>query len=394
MSETGDEGGPSAVAKAAAVFPGDKPVAWRLTAVFALSIPLGWGTLRFASVHPDWVEEIYSTSIFPKVRAVLRSLSGALPLHLAEVLLFLVVLGLLMRFRKGVSTRLRGERSWKNLGARALARLIRVVAFLYAFFLVAWGFNHSRQPYSHHMGYEMREVQSDELAQVLTWLVDEVNELRAQFDEVDWNLRLDEEGSDPRITAAYAALEQDVPVLRGGEPLLREAWVSPIMSRLGISGIYSPFTAESHVNTAADTYFLLFSAAHEIAHFKGFAREDEANYIAWQVCRRSDDPVVRYSATLVAMSFTTAALNKTDWLQARIIRSKLSSAVLEDLNISRTYWKSKRTVVTEVAEKSNDVYLKSQGQAQGRASYSRMVELIVAEWRAIRQELSSGASDD
>jgi hypothetical protein len=34
-----------------------------------------------------------------------------------------------------------------------------------------------------------------------------------------------------------------------------------------------------------------------------------------------------------------------------------------------------------VAQASNDAYLKLQGQGEGRASYGRMVDLLVAEWR-------------
>jgi len=361
--------------------PDDRRVPWRRRgALFALA-PLGFGVLQLAAARPELVEEHYSAGLFPRVRDALRGVAGALPFHLSEVLLLLVLVTVLLALPRALAARVRGSRSLRNQAAHALTRVLAAAGLIYALFLVSWGLNHAREPYAVHAQLENSAVDRDDLEDVLRWLVAECNALREQVEPEDLALRPGPGGVDPRLLAGYAALAADVPALAGGEPLLRQAFLSPALSRLGISGIYSPFTAESHVNGEISWWVLPFASAHELAHFKGFAREDEANFIAWQACRRSPDPAIRYAATLVALSFTTGAVREYDWLQAEVLRFDLSEAVLEDLDLNRKFWASKRTVVTEVAEASNDVYLKSQGQAAGLKSYGLMVNLLVAEWR-------------
>ncbi len=361
--------------------PDDRPPNWRRALCLGLMVPLGWGALRLAAGYPGWVETIFSQGVFPPVRGVLGGLTGLIPLSVAEVLLLLLGLLLIKGGWRTWNAWWRRRRSLSNLCQHGIVRLLSTAGLVYLAFLLCWGFNHSRQPYAHHIGLEADPVEQHELEAVLGWLVQECNELREQIEEVDLRLVPASNGVDARIALAYDSLGADVPVLSGGAPLVRQAWFSPLLSLLGISGIYSPFTAESHVNDRISPIMLAFSTAHEIAHYKGFAREDEANFIAWQVCRRSDDAAVRYSGTVIAMQFTTLALSRVDSLRAQEIRESLSPRVLGDLEANRRFWRAKHTIVTEVAKASNDVYLKSQGQRQGRQSYGRMVDLIVAEQR-------------
>ena len=361
--------------------PDDRAPYWRRALLIGAAIPCAWLILRLAALRPDWVESVYSEAAYPVLRGLLRALVRLSPLHVSETLLLIVVASLVIRAARSFAAWRRGRRSLRNLGARAAARTLESAAVLYVLFLVSWGFNHSREPYARHAGLEVEPVQQVELEAMLTWLVTECNELRGQIDEGDMQLLDGEDGVDPRLRSVYDELASEIPALSDGQPLLRKAYLTPLLGRLGISGIYSPFTAEAHINAGVAPYLLAFTSAHEIAHFKGFAREDEANFIAWQVCRRSTDSAVRYSGTLVAMSFTTRALASTDGLAALLIRARLDPAVLDDLEVNRTYWESRHTVVTDAAEVSNDLYLKSQGQEQGRKSYGRMVDLIVAEWR-------------
>jgi len=173
-----------------------------------------------------------------------------------------------------------------------------------------------------------------------------------------------------------------VPALAARRPLLRRAFLSPALSRLGISGIYSPFTAEAHVNGEVAPWLLPFTAAHELAHYRGFAREDEANFIAWQVLRRCPEPALAYSGTLAATAHLLAQLGRDDPAALEALRGRLHADVAADLEANRAFWRARRTpVVTDLARSSNDAYLRSQGQPEGLRSYGRMVDLLIAERR-------------
>jgi len=62
------------------------------------------------------------------------------------------------------------------------------------------------------------------------------------------------------------------------------------MSYLGIGGVYFPFTGEANVNISMPHTSIPFTACHEMAHQIGFAREDEANFIAYIACKNHPSP--------------------------------------------------------------------------------------------------------
>src|SRR5207248_11260701 len=105
----------------------------------------------------------------------------------------------------------------------------------------------------------------------------------------------------------YAALDEAYraePLLEGAAaPAVppKPVYFSGLMSRLGISGVYSPFTGEPNYNALQPDFDLPFAVAHEMAHQRGFAREDEANFIAFLVCTKASNAYVRYSGYLGAL---------------------------------------------------------------------------------------------
>ena len=233
----------------------------------------------------------------------------------------------------------------------------------YCGFVLVWGLNHARQPYAVHANLQVEsQASSASLADLVRSLAAECDELRAVVRSEDLPLQRNEQDQDVRVLGAFAALAGEVPALAGPDPLVRVPLVSPVLSRLGIAGIYSPFTAESHVNGEMPAWRMLYTACHEIAHARGFAREDEANYIAWQAGRRSPDPALRYSATASALSAALVALGRQDPDTVREVWEGLSPEVLADFEESQRFWRARRSAFTRVARGTNDLYLKSQGQ--------------------------------
>jgi hypothetical protein len=154
------------------------------------------------------------------------------------------------------------------------------------------------------------------------------------------------------------------------------------MSWLGLTGIYSPFTSEANVNVDVPAPELPFSASHETAHQRGFAREDEANFAGYLACRLHPDRDFRYAGLLAASVHASNALYAVDRAAARDVEAGRSPAVRRDLEALRAWAARHEGPVARAAEKVNDAYLKSQGAADGVRSYGRMVDLLLAERRA------------
>lgn len=94
---------------------------------------------------------------------------------------------------------------------------------------------------------------------------------------------------------------------------------------------------EANVNTNVSQSDLPFTAAHELAHTKGIAREDECNFIAYLACISSDNAEYRYSGHLSAYTYLANALYaRSPELFAKAAQN-ISPAAERDLAEQREY---------------------------------------------------------
>ena len=342
-------------------------------------LALGGGAIGILSVlqrAPDRTEAIYCRGVFPIVRTLLAPL-GYAPFSVAEFLL----LGLIAAAGVAVFRTVRRPGGVR----RALVWTVIWAALGLFTFEMSWGFNHARQPFAWHAGWDVRPRSNGELVELVRSLGEEAALERGLCLErgsgaQNWSLQLrGGPDGDPRLHAAWVKAAIAHPVLGGRPVTVRRPVFSWLMSALGISGIYSPFTAEAHVNAQVPLTEVPFVAAHEVAHGRGFAREDEANFIAYLVCRSSDDPGLRYCGSLQALSHARGALGRADRALLEEVGAHLDPGVLTDLKEQYRFWRSKETVLWEWSSRANDAYLKGQGQAAGVRSYGRMVDLLFAQ---------------
>ena len=144
--------------------------------------------------------------------------------------------------------------------------------------------------------------------------------------------------------------------------------------------MFSPFTIEANYNRDIPDYEIPYTICHELAHLKGWIREDEAGFIAYLACRESQEPALQYSGTLNALSYAMNALYGAGRRESYI---RIDSAGTAKKNrVSNRYWKQFETKVAEVSTSLNDHYLKANAQSDGVQSYGRMVDLLLAERRS------------
>jgi len=210
-------------------------------------------------------------------------------------------------------------------------------------------------------------------------LVGPVNQgrLRARDASPDWA----SPGVRSAVSRAWERVGASDPLLAGryGDP--KAVPFPELMSWLGLAGICIPHTGEPLVNGGPGDWQLPFTAAHEAAHLRGWAREDEANYLAFLVLSGDPDPALAYSAWGSALLYVAGALEASGALGqqawARVL-STVDPGVRDDWRGSFAYWDRFRGPAMEAARAVNDVYLKTQGQSDGVKSYGRMVDLLLA----------------
>lgn len=338
-----------------------------------------------ATRFPALVERWYSRGLYPRVGEAVACVSALAPFSIAEPLLLGAGLWLSAWLAAGAVAVFRSRRTLAAPLWQVLERTLLIAGIGYWLFLGLWGLNYQRQPFATIAQLDTRPPASSELEALAAQLVDQANRLRRDLPEDEAGVMRAAGGARGvlgRVNAGFATAAQAYPVLAGHCARPKPALSSPILSWLGITGIYSPFTAEPNVNTNAPDPDLPFTASHELAHARGFAREDEANYLGSLACRLHSDADFRYSGTLASSAYVLAAIQRDSPQTARLFHERRSLAVRRDLAAIAAWLGRHEGPLMRLSEGMNDRYLRSQGQAEGVASYGRVVDLLVAEERA------------
>ncbi len=159
------------------------------------------------------------------------------------------------------------------------------------------------------------------------------------------------------------------------------------MSQMDFTGIYFPFSMEANYNNDFYKAKLPCTVCHELAHTKGYIQEDEANFIAFLACIRSDDPYYNYAGYLTALTYVRNKIFEYADEDTKVrIDSSICDEVWADIDANSEYWDSvknaKDTVfnsetVSKISGDFVEANLKANGVPDGRKSYGRMVDLML-----------------
>lgn len=350
---------------------GKRDWSWAILGVIAL------GIRYLAAQNPDATDNIYSRIFFPGIRNVIDMTLGRLPfpsvyLFIASVMLVIGVYIFRLSQRKGLK--------WKLYYTfRALANGLGALIF---FFLFLWGFNYQRTPIVQQLGLSPRAMNLEELkSEVLI-----TQRLAQQY-----------RNSITRDTVAieeilpYSDLEKLVRFniadnldMLGlnftGRPRTKLFPPPGFMRKMGILGIYFPFTGESYIDPTLHALERPFTVAHEMAHSYGVTDEGEANFIAWVICTNSDDPLLRYSGQLRLLTYQIRDYYRMAPEDYKVWVKTLDSGVKNDLISLQKASEEIKAYSLELSRKTNDVFLKTQGVKAGINSYQQLPKLAFA-WR-------------
>lgn len=328
--------------------------------------------------------EGYATTVYPILSKLGNLLFAALPFSMAEILVILllpVVLTYLIFCIISI-------KKSKGKGATALRVLminpLCAVGTLLLVFLLCCGINYYRDSFAETSGLPIQDSSRQEVAILYDELVKQANTQRS-------SLETDSEGNliNPSIDAlretaqaSFDKMEAEYPTLKSGYSAPKLVLLSRGMSWCGISGVFFPFTFEANVNADIPAFTIPSTMCHELTHLRGYMREDEANFISYLACRNSDSPYFQYSGTLLALIHTGNALYGADPDTYFSLNAGLNDGVLQDLSVNNQYWQQFEGPVSDVASSVNDAYLKANQQQDGVQSYGRMVDLLLADYRA------------
>lgn len=366
-----------------------------LLILFPVSLFILW----LVKFNTDIAEYVFARGINKWLTQGISLISGIFPFSIMELeiiaAVILIILFLINLFGK-VFKRIRekqGRAGYEfTLQLLNAACALSVVFFIY---LMMGGVNYYRYPFGEIGGFNVEESSVNDLYKLCISLADQAAELRNQLHAIDGSedeggvLKMsdtDMEKMSKIAEESYNKLAQEYPVLDGYYNSLKPVYFSDFMSKMEITGIFWPFTAEANVNMNAARYSIPATIGHEMAHQRGFMREDEANFISYLVCKNSDNLQFQYSGVMLALTYAGNQLYKQDQTLYEDVRSHYSTEMVADLRDEYYYWKQfEDTTISVVSSTMNDNYLKANNQSDGVKSYGRMVDLLLAEYHKNNQ---------
>lgn len=357
---------------------GQRPRAWIVKVLLLGSGPLAALVFWSTGFWPGVVERLYAEAFYPALGRVLAVLGALIPLAWGELLLLAVLAvglaGLGLAGLRVARSRREGLRScWRGAQWAAAG-----VSGLYAAFVLAWGLNYRRPPLAELLRWPVAAPRVEELRGLCAELVPQVNAWRAKavFDADLPRVAAQAAEGYRRLGAGLAPAVRDVATTP-----VKPALLSAPMSWSLTYGMVIPWTHEGLINRDTPAPAVPFTLCHEMAHQRGIAREDEANFVGYAAARLHPDASFRYSALRFALAESLGQLARVDPETAAALVRELDPAVREDYQAESAWAHRRRSGFSRVQARVYDGYLKSQGQKEGLRSYGRVVDLLIAERR-------------
>ncbi|MDH7568294.1 MAG: DUF3810 domain-containing protein [Armatimonadota bacterium] len=335
----------------------------------------GWILLALSAAAqrwapPDLVERVYVARVYPGIAPLLSAVNAPFPFSLAECLCAVLPLGALAAW---IRRRRRGSPAVRPLDAATwVAAAAGYVGFLFS---LSWGLHYRRPPMAARMGLPVAQNTLPDLVETARWLAEEAARLTPEGPgDAPTSLPLALHEVNRQVEAAYAALPGPALSLGPAKPVL----ASGLLSRLGLSGFYFPFTGEPNFNRLMPHAEIPFAIAHEKAHQRGIAPENEANFAAFLALSSAAHPYLRYSGFLNAAGYALNALARADPAAYRDLVRLLKGRPAADRAAIRRFWTRYRGPAEQVAQRVNDLYLRANRVPGGVRSYGAVTDLLVA----------------
>lgn len=349
---------------------------------FALAAPLSaYAAQSAAHRNPHWIELTYARTAYPLIAQSISFFTRRAPFSIGEFLIAAILAFAVGWITRRIVQFVRRTRRPSVLFTHDAPHLFIALGLTAHFFLLAWGYNYARQPITESFHFHRAPAQGERLESVTRELILQTNECYAKSNAA----QTPNGGSALPISRRelYETLEETFRqqpqlgyIRQGSLAPPKPVAASFLMSHANIGGVFSPFTNEPNFNAQQPDCEIPFTVAHEMAHQRGFAFENEANFVAFLVCVRSPNPYIRYSGYSTAARYLLGDL-RADPERYRRIRSLADEGPRRDWESLYNFWSQYQGRTSRISQKVNDAYLKANHVESGVANYSEMTGLII-----------------
>ena len=322
--------------------------------------------------------DFFNRRVASAIRFLMTSATNVFPFSLAEIIimilpiLFVAIIVLAVMFSKN-----------KEKTVRYIMLLLSIIALLYFLFVFTYATGFQANTIDKAFDLQQNEITVEELKDTAIWLSSEAGKLADEslFEGYNSKMPFSWDEMNKKLNSAFDKVNEEYDFLCNYYTSSKPVILSKAMSYTHTLGVYTFFTGEANINVSYPDYTALFTAAHEMSHQRGVARENEANFLAFIVCTFSDDEYIRYCGYVNMLEYVLNALSTASSAEYGGVVASLSDPVLmEIMGYARVYEEYEDSPVGEISQAINDTYLKSQG-TEGTKSYGMVVDLAVAYYK-------------
>ncbi len=316
-------------------------------------------------------------------RALLSYITYLLPVSFAEYVLLcspLIITVLTVYSAKKAS------KSWVSAW-RCIISLLSCMGLIFGCLYINFAPGYHTTPLEERLGMECEQIGVKELSDTAKILLEQANAISENLQYADTGfsvMNMDTDELSRELNEAYGKVCSQYGFIQNMKSRVKPVMLSEPLTYTHIAGIYTFFTGEANLNMNFPDYTLPFSAAHEMAHQRGIAREEEANFVAFLVCINSDNDYIKYSGYVSVYEYVASALYSTDAEEYSSVISDMNRQLRSELVAYSTFFEKYRdSTASDVSGAVNDTYLKQNGQQAGSQSYELVVELAVAYFKGL-----------
>jgi hypothetical protein len=333
--------------------------------------------LHFFSLEENWVERYYSQGIYPYTSLFMRGILGWIPFSVGDVVYLVAGLYLVYNLIRLIK-RIRQKQSKAPFWIKVLLKMLRIGLVIYLLFNILWGLNYNRQGISVQLQLNVAPYGKEEVLQLTTLIHHQLNEAAKQVTPSDRQAIEKNKTIHNLGIQSYKDASVAMPFLHYQAPSIKTSLFTYVGHFFGFTGYYNPLSGEAQLKSTVPRFLQPFIMNHEIAHQVGYAKENEANFVAYITGKLSSEPAVQYATYLETYLYAVRDLRRRDSTMAKQLHATLHPQVHKDLDELKEYLAKSENVIEPYISRFYDQFLKLNKQPKGTGTYNEVVAWLVA----------------
>ncbi|MBV1888056.1 MAG: DUF3810 domain-containing protein [Urechidicola sp.] len=341
----------------------------KLNLFLTVLLPIQWILIQLIASNQSFVEQYYSTGIYPLISRFFRIIFGWIPFSIGDILYITIGFLILKSIIRIVKT---GKIGWIRIAAN--------ISIVYFCFHLFWGLNYFRKPLQNSLQITSTDYTTEGLEDFTYRLINKINHLQiiiTQNDTIKVEIPHSKNDLYNKVEKGYFNLSLLHPQFEYKTASIKSSVISLPLTYMGFSGYLNPFTGEAQVNSLNPMVSYPVTSSHEVAHQLGYAAENEANFIGFLAAIKNDDIYFQYSGYYMALRYALNDLYRHDKEKYKVAFNNINKGIVKNMRDSYEFWNSYQNPFEVYFKKLFNQFLKANKQPEGIKSYNKMIGMLL-----------------